>query len=224
MSKDRMTRMMQSPAPIPEDIEVSRRKALERVQAEEKQKQHALNNSSHTVIQTTVICDGKVIDGKENLPKKDEGLGESFEQSDSGDSNSNSRSPNGFGSGISNGIRNPVYDSVPEEEKPSAEEKSKDEESASTDNVELTLDAAKLGRTYSDPSASNPAKHPAAQVTSTPQPSRGKKLSPSKKVSFLGGKEAEEGEETTEPVSDTFVYEGGKRSKFDKLRDKLSNN
>ena len=125
--------------------------------------------------------------------KKDEGLGESFDQqsivSDSS-MNSNSR---GNHNGGSNGYKNPAYEAVPEEETTDKQNSA----NKASNGGELPLDASSLEK---DVAAENV----------------GKKVI-SKKVSFLWGEEnkSEDSDKTPEPVSDTFVYEEPKdKSKF----------
>ncbi len=124
---------------------------------------------------------------KDGRTKKDEGLGESFDQQSESDSSLNSRSNGGM-----NGYRNPGYDAVPEEE-------DKDSLQKKGSQDELPLDASTLEKDVNGATEGN-----------------GKK-SISKKVSFLWGEEGknQESAESPEPVSDRFVYEEPKdKSKF----------
>ena len=127
---------------------------------------------------------------KSTRSKNDEGLGESFDQqSEMSDSSLSNRSGNG---GL-NGYRNPVYDAVPEE--------SSFEREGSDKSKELPLDASKLEE----------------DVVNDKEAVDGNKKGMTKKVSFLWGedKNSENPDQTPEPVSERFVYEGQKdKSKF----------
>ncbi len=142
--------------------------------------------------------------------RKDEGLGESFDQqSEMSDTSSKP------GNGAVNGTRSSaIYESVPEEDA------SISEQTAEGDTPELTLNPSKLPTsTYPDKIGHGNGKVQPAE--GSPLPS--KKLGGTKKVSFLwGNDEHGDYEGDKEPVSDTFIYEDKRRSKLSALKLKFT--
>ena len=147
--------------------------------------------------------------------KRDEGIGGSFDQhSELSDSSLNSKTGNGInGSG---GPRGGHIQSVAEEE--DMLESGADKLVSSSANPELPLDPSKLkdgfpsGIPNGEKSEENPFN---------------KKPGIVKKVSFLWGKNGDENgegededDEQAEPISETYHYEGAKRSRFNLFRKK----
>lgn len=141
-------------------------------------------------------------DSQSCSPKKDEGLGESFEQSES-ESSLNSKSN-------LNGIKNAAYDAVPEELV--SEDGSLREPRGSgsqSDKGELPLDASKLPK--GDAGAASGSEQSSPRDDGGGSPDGHGSLS--KKVSFYGSNDNTEGEEEA-PVTETYVYRGKPKSRF----------
>ena len=137
----------------------------------------------------------------------DEGLGESFDQqSEMSDSSQSIRATNGF-----NGM-----DTVPEERTaedkvqttPSHEEipppPHSDLSPTTNQNTELTLDPSTLESPTTDTNSSKGSQESLGENGGSPF---AKKAGSIKKVSFFAGAEDDQ-QDSGEPVSDTYVYEG----------------
>ena len=219
--------------PTPEDI-YELPKFLEKTANSEK-----LNTKKKAILEETE--DELEIEhvGNSDKTKKDEGLGESLDQhsemSDSG-SSLNSRVVNGGAS--SGGVMNPVYESVPEEHV--AEVGSVRSENAGNvgegavsevkvgdvnvnvnngNQSEITLDPSKLtydpGDLGGDVGNWKDSSGVSDSNSSDDLNVFSKKSGSIKKVSFFNnGEDEEEGENLSDPVSDTYVYDGKPRSRF----------
>lgn len=147
--------------------------------------------------------------------KRDEGIGGSFDQqSEISDSSLNSKCGNGvngggggFGGGGGVGP-NPsgVIHSV-EEERMSQLDGSINRTDSLDENAEIALDPTKLADGY-----------PTVGADGAPDSPFNKKPGAIKKVSFLWGSEGESDGEHKEPISETYHYEGAKKSKWNLFR------
>lgn len=146
---------------------------------------------------------------KNGSQNQDEGLGESFDQQSQSDlSDSNQSITGAMTRSGSNGVSG--MDPVPEEQ--GQEEETSTNNNANTEQ-EITLDPKKLP--YSESADSVVGTQDSYGSDGSPFSS---KVGSIKKVSFLWG--TEEGEETKEPVSDTYVYDG-KAEKREKIKSKF---
>ena len=134
-------------------------------------------------------------DSQGSSPRKDEGLGESFEQSE-------------LANGL-NGIKNVAYDAVPEESISEAGSVSETQPSSEAldSKDEITLDPAKLP--YQPENVDTGLNERDASDVGSETGSL------SKKVSFYGGAEVGIDED---PVSDTYVYKGKPKTRFRRKR------
>ena len=156
--------------------------------------------------------------------KKDEGLGESFDQqselSDSGSSLNSKGIINGGGSG--GGVRNMVYESVPEEhlsESGSAVGDNVSPTSGSSDHFKGDSESVEVGDVNLNTNNANqdeitldPSKLPSECGSAEDLNVFNKKTGSIKKVSFA--KNGNVVSEQDKPVTDTYVYDGQARSRF----------
>ena len=217
MSMERLQRKLKMD-PIPEQSEKDKVDYTMPKFLEKKMKAAAAaaaSGDTQTTIAETEVENGEAV--KESLnQRRDEGLGESFDQqSEMSDSSLRSNS---------NSNRNSIYDQIPENDNSSINEvlsehgdteELEDDEADIAGNIssEITLDPAKLPDAYPTPSNS-------ADNVTTDSPFR-QRTGAIKRVSFLWQNAAGGiGEGGGSPTKEPYVYDGKPNGKLEAIRKK----